>query len=166
MLLWTFEVRVMKWINGYFSDLNGCRSILNGRFSFVMRQWIKFSGIRQPSYRSTAPKYKKSTTWAVSVYRRWAARRQQHDYIKADLLEYNDDLESLNKSLFKFYNEAHAYYWKGGLHTQLALGVCGQVSRSVIGLFQRDDTFFAHVCYLSIYAQRYTSVISRHAGVE
>ena len=166
MLLWTFEVRVMKWINGYFSDLNGCRSILNGRFPFVMRQWIKFSGIRQPSYRSTAPKYKNSTTLAVSVYRRWAARRQQHDYIKADLLEYNDDLESLNKALFKLYNEAHTYYWKGGLHTQLALGVCGQVSRSVIGLFQRDDTFFAHVCYLSIYAQRYTSVILRHAGVE
>ena len=101
---------------------------------------------------------RKSTTWAVGVYRRWAARRQQHDYIKADLLEYNDDLESLNKALFKLYNEAHTYYWKGGLHTQPALGVCGQVLRSVIGLFQRDGTYFAHVCYLSIYAQTYTYI--------
>ena len=50
---------------------------------------------------------RKSTAWAVSVYKRWAARRQQHDFIKADLMEYGDDLESLNKALFKFYNEAH-----------------------------------------------------------
>ena len=28
-------------------------------------------------------------------------------YVKADLLECNDDLKSLNKALFKFYNEAH-----------------------------------------------------------
>ena len=50
---------------------------------------------------------RKSTSWAVSVYRRWAARRQQHIFIKPDLLDYNNDTESLNKALFKFYNEAH-----------------------------------------------------------
>lgn len=50
---------------------------------------------------------RRSTNWAVSVYRRWAARRQQYQYVQADLLEYGDDLASLNRSLYKFYSEVH-----------------------------------------------------------
>ena len=50
---------------------------------------------------------RRSTAWAISVYKRWAARRQQYTFVKADLLEYRENVEELNKTLFKFYNEAH-----------------------------------------------------------
>ena len=50
---------------------------------------------------------RKSTTWAVGVYRRWAARRQQYSFIKSDLVDYGDDIEGLNKSLYKFFSETH-----------------------------------------------------------
>ena len=50
---------------------------------------------------------RKSTIWAVNVYKRWAARRHNYEFIKGDLLDYHGDLEALNKTLFKFYSEAH-----------------------------------------------------------
>ncbi|KAF0304375.1 hypothetical protein FJT64_023799 [Amphibalanus amphitrite] len=50
---------------------------------------------------------RKTTSWAVSVFRRWAARRSRHDYVKPDLLDYGTDASALNRTLFKFYSEVH-----------------------------------------------------------
>ena len=50
---------------------------------------------------------RKTTSWAVAVYRRWAARRSRHHYIKADILDYGTDASALNKTLHKFYGEVH-----------------------------------------------------------
>ena len=50
---------------------------------------------------------RRTTSWAISVYRRWAARRNRHSFVKPDLLDYGTDAAEMNRALYKFYNEVH-----------------------------------------------------------
>ena len=50
---------------------------------------------------------RKTTSWAVSVFRRWAARRSHHAFVKPDLLDYGADVASMSRALFKFFSEVH-----------------------------------------------------------
>ena len=51
---------------------------------------------------------RKTTSWAVSVYRRWAASRAYHAFVKPDLLDYGADVMSMSKAFVKFFfSEVH-----------------------------------------------------------
>ena len=50
---------------------------------------------------------RKTTSWAVSVYRRWAASRTHHTFVKTDLLDYGADVMSMSKASIKFFSEKY-----------------------------------------------------------
>ena len=48
---------------------------------------------------------RKTTSWAISVYRRWAASRTHHAFVKPDLLDYGEDVTPMSNAFVKFFSE-------------------------------------------------------------
>ena len=50
---------------------------------------------------------RKTTEWAVHTYRRWAERRQNIQYVRVNVLDYGDDLVSLDRALLILWRSAY-----------------------------------------------------------